>query len=92
MKTKKLTDYEKGVADYIEEGNPGSVTNLGKEKGRYQAIAADQIKKRRKINLNVLEADLERVKIKAIAQGLPYQTLIASIIHQYATDKLEPSK
>jgi predicted DNA binding CopG/RHH family protein len=92
MTSKKLTDYEKAVVDHLEGDAPESVTNLSAKKERYQSIATDQIKKRRKINLNVLEADIERVKIKAIAQGLPYQTLIASVIHQFATDKLEPTK
>ena len=92
MKKQKLTDYEKTVVDHLEDGQPESIANLESEKSRHQSIATNQIKKRRKINLNVLEADIERVKIKAIAQGLPYQTLIASVIHQFATDKLEPKK
>lgn len=40
--------------------------------------------KRKRISIMVRERDLERLKAKAQKLGLPYQTLINSILHQYA--------
>jgi predicted DNA binding CopG/RHH family protein len=92
MSTDKLSSDEQAVIEHVEKGDLPSVPNIEAQKERYQQIATDQIKKRRKINLNVLEADLVRVKAKAIKEGLPYQTLIASVIHKYATGQLKPAE
>ena len=45
--------------------------------------------KKKAINIRLLESDIERIKAKSLSQGLPYQTLIGSLIHQYANDKIK---
>ena len=40
--------------------------------------------KRKPINIRVLEHDLSRIKAQAIRKGIPYQTLIGSVLHDYA--------
>lgn len=84
----KLDEYEKEVLDFVENQNPSSVPNLEIEKARYKQIAQDQIEKKKRINLRLLESDLARMKAQAIREGLPYQTLISSVIHKYATGQL----
>lgn len=44
--------------------------------------------KTKRISLRLPEQDLEKIKIKAAETGIPYQTLIGSLIHQYATGRL----
>ncbi len=50
----------------------------------YIVVAKNTIEKNSKISIRVNEKDLRKVKSKAIEVGVPYQTLINMIIHQYA--------
>ena len=58
----------------------------------YQEIAENTIKKitkKKSLNLRVYENDIPSIKALALEKGLPYQTLIASIIHQVATRQIK---
>jgi len=57
------------------------------EKAEIEAII-DSANKTRNINIRISAYDMEKVKQKSAAEGLPYQTLISSIIHKYITGKL----
>lgn len=46
------------------------------------------IKKDRRINLRLTEKDYYEIQIRAIEEGVPYQTLVASIIHKYLNGSL----
>ena len=83
-----LSDFEKEVVDFVESGSPKSIPNIESEKLRYKQIAKDQIERKKRINLRLLESDIARMKSQAIREGLPYQTLISSVIHKYATGQL----
>ncbi len=52
------------------------------------SAAKETMKKTRHINLRISEHDLEAIKLRAAREGLPYQTLIGSIIHKYASGYL----
>lgn len=54
-------------------------------------MAKETLKKNKRINIRVSERDLEGVQKKAIEEGLPYQTLIASVIHKYVSGRLVES-
>lgn len=85
----KLTKEEQEIINYIEESNAPSIPNLKNEMLRYESVAKDQVSKKKAISLRLLESDLEDIKAKAISIGMPYQTLISSIIHQYNQGKLK---
>ena len=87
--TLKLTSEENTIIDYVESNNAPSINNLKNEKDRYQQIAIAHMSKKKAINIRLLESDIERIKAKSLSQGLPYQTLIGSLIHQYANDKIK---
>ena len=77
----------------VEEGNytPISTEKLQEQKKLYRQIAENTIdKKTRKksINIRIYEDDIEKIKAQALEQGLPYQTLISSIIHRLALKQL----
>lgn len=84
-KSVELDEFETEVANFIENQNPKSLPNFEDEKERFKQIAKDQIEKKKRINLRLLESNLSRMKAQAIREGLPYQTLISSVIHKYAT-------
>jgi predicted DNA binding CopG/RHH family protein len=52
------------------------------------AAAKETMRKKRNINIRISEQDLEAIKLRAAREGLPYQTLIGSILHKYAAGYL----
>ena len=85
----KFSAEEKAIVEYVESNRAKSIDNVGNEKKRYTQIALSQMSKKKAISIRLLESDIERIKAKSLSQGLPYQTLISSLIHQYATDKIK---
>ncbi len=86
-KTKKylLDDYEKEILDRHEAG-----TMEQGEVSESLIVAAQQtMKKNKNINIRISENDLESIKLLAVREGLPYQTLIGSLIHKYASGILK---
>ena len=88
MHKTKYSEEEKELLDYIENEQPDSVENIESEKERYRKVFIDNASKRKQVSLRLLEADLTRLRSRALAQGIPYQTLISSIIHQYVNGDL----
>ena len=48
----------------------------------------ESARKTRNINIRISESDLDQLKARSRREGLPYQTLIASILHKYVSDRL----
>jgi predicted DNA binding CopG/RHH family protein len=86
----KLSLKEKAIIDYVESDDAVSIDDLETEKKRYTQIARSQMGKKKTISIRLLESDIERIKAKSVSQGLPYQALISSLIHQYASGKIKP--
>ncbi len=87
--TAKISAEEKAIIDYVESDLSSSVDNVESEKKRYAKIALTQMNKKKAVSIRLLESDIERIKAKSVNQGMPYQTLITSLIHQYATGKIK---
>ncbi len=87
---KYFDDEERRLIESIENSDAKAKPISKVEKKRWQTIAAYSIAQRKKkaLNLRLGEGDIEIIKRKAAQKGLPYQTLISSVIHQYATDQL----
>ena len=64
----------------------GSLSSEDRE--RYQKMAADTLKKDSRINIRLSSRDLDKLRQQAAKFGMPYQTLIASILHQYVTGEM----
>jgi len=84
----KLTKEEVKIIAHVESGAK-SIQNVKKEMQRYQEIAIKQTTKKKAISIRLLESDIESIKAKAVSQGVPYQTLLSSVAHQYANGKIE---
>ena len=84
----KLTKEEKEILDSYERGEWRSVKNSKNEMSRYQAMAKATSKKDKRVNIRISGQDLEGVQKKAMEDGIPYQTLIASVIHRYVSGRL----
>jgi len=65
-----------------------SVPNQEEEIKRLRSYAANFLKKDKRLTLRVAKVDLEKIQEKAIESGIPYQTLINSLIRQYANGRI----
>ena len=79
----KLDKEEQELVDSFERGEWRSVPNFDQEKKLYQKIAAATFKKDRRINIRISTKDLHGLQKRALEEGIPYQTLISSILHKY---------
>ena len=68
----------------VERGEWESVANLKEEMQFAREAAANSLRKNARINIRISSVDLEHLKQKAVYEGMPYQTLIASVLHKYA--------
>ena len=89
MKDPKLTKEEQELTDAIAAGEFEMVHNFEEEKKRYQEIARASMAKKRNINIRISERDLHALKRRAEEKGLPYQTLVSSVLHQYSNGKMK---
>lgn len=84
----KLDRKEKEILESFERGEWKSVRRLESERGRYQTYAESTFKKNRRVNIRISEKDLEAIQKRALEEGIPYQTLISSLLHKYASGRL----
>ena len=79
----KLTKEEKDLLKSVERGEWRRIPYFEKEAKRYQESARATLRKDKRVNIRMTERDLVRIQKKALEEGLPYQTLISSILHKY---------
>ena len=89
MKKKNVNNEEKDILDSYERGQWKPVKNRKQEVKRLQQYARNTLQKDKRINIRMSSKDLDRVRVMATQQGIPYQTLISSIIHKYVSGYLK---
>ena len=82
MKT-KLDKYEKEIEQSANSYYPVSKNERNKIEG-----VLDRIRKTRNVNIRLSESVLEQLKRRSREEGIPYQTLISSVLHKFVTDRL----
>ncbi len=65
-----------------------TVGRLGSERKRYEKYAEATLKKDRRVNIRISGKDLSAIQKHALDEGIPYQTLIASLLHKYVAGRL----
>ena len=88
MKKHGLEKEEKEILDAIENDRWELVKPKRAELDYYAEIARNTFRKDQRMNIRISKADLNRIKARAAEEGIPYQTLVASIIHKYASGNL----
>lgn len=76
------------IVFHIERGEWKSTGGGKRERVRYARYAKATFRKDRRLNIRRSSKDLEAIQKRALAEGLPYQTPIASILHKYASGRL----
>jgi predicted DNA binding CopG/RHH family protein len=80
---KHLTNEEKAI-----ENSMDSLIPLSDDKRKRVESIIARAKKNKAISLRIAEYDLEKLKEKAENHGIPYQTLITTVLHKYITNQL----
>ncbi|MEE8387036.1 MAG: hypothetical protein V3R65_00540 [Acidiferrobacterales bacterium] len=73
-----LKSYEKD--EWVSVAKPASIA-------KYKAAAKATFKKDKRVNIRISELDLELLQERALIEGLPYQTLMSSVLHKYVTGR-----
>ncbi len=81
----KLNAEEQAILDAFESGKLKSIANVAAEKKRLQNSAKAHGLKNKRVSLRMSEWDFSRIQEEALKEGLPYQSLLSSIIHKYLT-------
>ena len=82
----KLNKEEKEILDTYENDEWVSVSNPAGI-AKYKAAAKATFKKDKRVNIRISELDLELLQERALIEGLPYQTLMSSVLHKYVTGR-----
>ena len=83
----KLDAYEREVLTAYERGKLRSIATKSEMEKLKAAARATAIKDRR-VNIRLSSIDLGDIQVRALEEGVPYQTLIASVLHKYVTGRL----
>ena len=84
----KLDKYEKEVLAGVEKGGFKPVPDAAREIARYREYAKAAFQKNKRVNIRISERDLANLQKKAVEEGLPYQTLMSSVLHKFVTGQL----
>ena len=85
---KHFNKDEKELMKSIENEKWISVDNLEDEVKKARAVAYATVAKSERMNIRLSPNDLKRLKVKAMEEGMPYQTLVSSVIHKYLPMRL----
>jgi predicted DNA binding CopG/RHH family protein len=89
MKFEYLDEEERKLIKDVEAVKWIVAPDADNMKQKIQMAAKKYMAKKERINIRISEIDLNMIKLKAIEEGMPYQTLISSVLHKYVTGKFE---
>lgn len=84
----KLDTEEQEILEAFERGSLKSEPNAEQEIREAREAARNTFNKNRRVNLRLTERDFLLAHTRALEEGLPYQTLLSSVIHKYLTGRL----
>ena len=84
----KLDTYEKEILEAFESGKLKKPKTAKQQIKRHEAIAEATFKKDARINIRLSSRDLRSLQAKALMEGMPYQTLVSSILHKFIDGQL----
>lgn len=85
---KKLDAYEEELLTAYEKGELKSTSPSKADLAKFKAAATSTFIKDRRINIRLSSPDLMDIQARALEEGIPYQTFIASVLHKYVSGRL----
>lgn len=83
-----LESEEDEILEAFESGRLKRVKNVEQELLAHRAIAEETFKKDVRINIRLSSRDLRALQARALKEGIPYQTLVSSVLHKFADGQL----
>ncbi len=84
----KLDKEEKEILEAFESGKLKKSRNANKQMEQHKAIAEATFKKDARINIRLSSRDLRSLQARALREGIPYQTLVSSVLHKFVDGQL----
>jgi predicted DNA binding CopG/RHH family protein len=84
----KLDSEEKHILEAFDSGKLKPDKNRAREMARHRKVAAATFIKDSRINIRISSKDLRALQKRALAEGMPYQTLVASVLHKFVEGQL----
>jgi predicted DNA binding CopG/RHH family protein len=81
-----LSQEEQELLDSYEQDEWVSIKSP-QATSKYQAIARATLQAETQVNISISERDFQLLQEKAMMEGIPYQTLMSSVLHKYATGR-----
>jgi predicted DNA binding CopG/RHH family protein len=89
---KKPDLFEQDVLNAYENGELKSMSPSRAKLAKFKAAASSTFLKEKRVNIRISTPDLMDIQARALEEGMPYQTLIASVLHKYVSGRfVEPS-
>jgi len=89
---KKLDRYEQGILNAYDKGVLVSVRPTKAQLDALRETARATFTKNQRVNIRLSTADLMDIQARAQEEGVPYQTLIASLLHKYVSGRLRETR
>ena len=90
--TKEELQEEQDILDAFEADEVETVNDLDTIRQAHQQAAANTFKKDARLNIRLSSRTLRILQKMALQEGIPYQTMIASVLHKYAEGRLVASE
>ncbi len=84
----KLDTEEQEILEAFEQNMLQPASDSTQQIEIARSAARNSLNKTKRVNLRITERDFQLAHIRAMEEGLPYQTLLASVIHKYLTGRL----
>lgn len=89
---KKLNKFEKEILAEYDKGELKSTAPSKARLTKFKAAASATFLKEKRVNIRLSTPDLMDIQARALEEGMPYQTLIASVLHKFVSGRLvEPA-
>lgn len=83
----KLDREEREILDSFERGEWVPVKSQKREIARHRQYAKNTLAKDKRVNIRISSKDLERLQTIAVEEGIPYQTLMSSVLHRFVSGR-----
>ena len=84
----RLDSEEQEILESFERDQWRPVDNQEAEVERFRGYARETFKKDARVNIRISRKDLDSLQKRALEEGIPYQTLMASVLHKYLNGRL----
>ncbi len=88
---KKFDAFEQDILTAYEKGELKSTSPSKAKLAKFKAAASATFLKEKRVNIRISTPDLMDIQARALEEGLPYQTLIASVLHKFVSGRLVES-